>query len=151
MKSVYFAIATLILLLSPVAVNAVTLQNPLDVSKMDKTSAKQYLEGLAGQSLQVTGIMKDASEVKIYPPSFLLYEIPIYSKHGNDYVKYGYLCQKVGSPTVIFAEDGYLSLFVKKNAVNKLVLATGKLINVKHSKDLPKEIIFLIESLNLKE
>ena len=150
MKRTIFVISTIILLLCPVILKAAVIQNPLDVSRMDRTTAKKYLKSLMGQPIQVYGVMKDVGELKVYS-SRLLYEIPIYSRQGSEYVKYGYVCQKAGSPIVIFAEEGYLSSFVKKNAINKPVLAAGKLMNIKRSKNLPKEMIFLIESLNLKE
>lgn len=148
MNRVLFLFTLVLFLFAPASSSGVVAPNPLDLSGLNKSETQVYLSNLAGKTIEVSGTLKEAADLKPFLSS-MIYEIPIYSEEGGVYKKYGFVCQREGSPNIFFAEDGYLSLFVRKNTLGKMVLARGRL--VKNKKDLPKGVIFLIDSLNLQE
>ena len=105
---------------------------------------------VANQSLEIEGVVKDAADLK-YSSIPITYEIPAYGRDGSGYVRYGVFCQRQGEATVIFADEGYLSSFVKNNVMDKPVLAKGKIIDGTRIAGLPKGMVFVIDSLRLEE
>jgi hypothetical protein len=144
------ALAFAVLILLPIGAAASVARNPLDVSGMNQAQAEKYFESILGKELTVPGVVKDASDMRIAPSS-MLYEIPAYRRDGSGYVKYGIVCQKSGESRIIFADDGYLSQYVKTNALDHPVLAQGELIKGGRIVGLPHGMVFIIDSLNLQE
>jgi len=140
----------LLVVISLMPQNIWAAKSPFDVSGMNQKEIQQHFGQLTGKSIQVEGVVKDADDLMIASTP-IIYEIPVYWRDGARFVKYGVVCQRKGDPTVIFADEGYLSLFVKKNVVNKPVLATGRLINGRQNNGLPNGVVFLIDSMKLKE
>lgn len=105
---------------------------------------------VVNQLLEIEGVVKDAANLKSSARP-LAYEIPAYWQNGFDYVKYGIVCRLEGESTVIFADEGYLSPFVKNNVLDKPVLAKGKIVDAKRIAGLPHGPVFIIDSLRLEE
>jgi len=105
---------------------------------------------VANQPLEIEGVVKDAADLK-YSSIPITYEIPAYGRDGSSYVKYGVFCQREGESIIIFADEGYLSSFVKNNVMDKPVLAKGKIIDGTRIAGLPKGMVFIIDSLRLEE
>lgn len=148
MNRALFLFMLVFFLFAPLTSKGVIFSNPLDLSGINKSQTQSYLSNLAGRTIEVAGTLKDASELAPFLGS-MIYEIPIYAEKDGIFKKYGFVCQREGSPNIFFAEDGYLAMFVRKNALGKMVLARGRL--VRNKKDLPKGIVFVIDSLNLQE
>lgn len=125
-------------------------KSPLDVNGMNRNEAERHLESIEGRELAISGVVKDAAVIRSTSSS-ILYEIPAYWRNGSQYVKYGIVCQRAGESKIIFADDGYLSQFVKKNALDRPVLAEGKMIEGGGIEGLPKGIVFVIDSLKLQD
>lgn len=150
LKHLIIILAFFFLVLSSSLLAAPVSSNPLDLSNVDESQRNEYITSLLEEDyINVTGVVKDAYDLKDLTSS-MLYEIPVYIMEEGNYSKYGYVCQFRDSKTVIFAEDGFLSLFVKKNAVDKPAFARGRLINGKNISGLPSGILFLIDSLRLQ-
>lgn len=144
------ALAFAVIIFLPVGAAASVARNPLDVNGMNPAQADKYFQSISGRELTVPGVVKDASDMRAVSSS-MLYEIPAYQRDGSNYVKYGIVCQKTGESRIIFADDGYLSQFVKTNALDHPVLAEGKLVDGGRITGLPAGFVFVIDSLKLQE
>jgi hypothetical protein len=148
MNRVLFLFSLLFLFFAPANLSGAAYFNPLDLSGMNKFEALQHLNKLTGRTIEVSGVLKEAGELKSISSS-MIYEIPVYSREGGVYKRQGYVCQREGLSKIFFAEDGFLSMYVRKNALGKAVLAKGRL--EKNCKGLPEGMVFIIDSLNLQE
>jgi len=126
------------------------VKNPMDVSTMEPSETQKYLASLKDAPLEFSGVIKDAGYLQI-TKTRLAYEMPAYWREGSQYLRYGNICQMKGESTVIFADDGFLSLFVKNNVIDKPVYAVGRIVDGGKITGLPKQMIFVIDSLRLDE
>ncbi|PIU57634.1 MAG: hypothetical protein COS89_04050 [Deltaproteobacteria bacterium CG07_land_8_20_14_0_80_38_7] len=149
-KYIFLALVIPVLFISKFAISAV-VQNPLDLSGLDSSKAEDYFRKvLSGKPIEITGVVKDSEELKnISRP--VLYEIPVYFKDGNQYKKYGFVYQIMNSRKIYFADDAYLSLYVKQNVLDKSVFAKGRVVDGKSIAGLPSGILFLLDSLQVIE
>jgi hypothetical protein len=140
----------LILTGSLIGHGAFATKSPFDVSGLNQKEILQHFARLKGQPVQVTGVVKDADDLKATFHS-MIYEIPVYKRDESHFVKYGIVCQRQGDSTIFFADEGYLSLFVKKNTVDRPVLAKGRLMEGRQTNGLPNGVVFVVESMRLEE
>ena len=140
----------LVFVLSLFLKNAFAAKSSFDVSGLNQKEILQHFAQLKGQPVQVTGVVKDADDLKAVS-SPMIYEIPVFKRDGSHFVKYGVVCQRQGDSTIFFADEGYLSLFVKKNAVDRPVLAKGKLMEGHQKNGLPNGVVFVVDSMQLEE
>lgn len=141
--------AALLFALIPFQVASSITRGTFDVAGLNKVQIEDHFKKLVGQSFKTSGVVKDAEEMQRTPD--IAYEMPAYWYDGTKYVRYGYIYQCMGNSTVFLADNGYLSLFVKKNAVDHPVLASGKIVDGTKIAGLPKGVVVLIESLRLKD
>lgn len=141
--------AALFLALVPFQVASSITRGTFDIAGLNKVQIEDHFKKLVGQNFETDGIVKDAEEMQRTPD--IVYEMPAYWFDGTKYVRYGYVYQCKGNATVFLADDGYLSTFVKKNAVDHPVLASGRIIDGTKIAGLPGGVLVLIESLRLKD
>lgn len=140
--------AALLFLLAPIQTASSITNGPFDTAGLTRDQIVDHFKKLVGRTFETSGVVKDVEEMNRM--SDVVYQMPVYWYDGAKYVRYGYVYQRKGDATVFLADDGYLSPFVKKNAVDRSVLASGRIIDGTKTGGLPKGVVILISSLRLE-